>query len=99
MSIPTGGNSFAHELELNVRAELIQVETSQSQEETDGVPIEEWVPDTGSQRYEIRLRNLFGAVEALEDASGPADDSPRAEMSGRRKTGTFAPRSRDGYRD
>ena len=72
MSIPTGDNAFLHELELNVRAELTRAETGQPEEEAVGVPIGEWLLDPAdAQRYEVGLRNLLGAVEALEDGSGP----------------------------
>ena len=72
MNIPTGDNAFLHELELNVSTELTQAETGQPEEEAVGVPIDEWLLDPAdAQRYEIGLRNLLGAVEALEDGSGP----------------------------
>ena len=72
MSIPTGNNVFLHELELNVSTELAQAETGQPEEEAVGAPIDEWLLDpTDAQRYEVSLRNLLGAVEALEDGSGP----------------------------
>jgi hypothetical protein len=72
MSIPTGDNAFLHELELNVRAELTQAETGQPEEEAAGVPIDEWLSDPADdQRYEVGLRSLLDAVEALEDGSGP----------------------------
>ena len=71
MSIPTGDNAFLHELELTVRAELTQAETSPP-EEAVCVPIDEWLSDPADeQRYEADLRSLFGAVEALEDSIGP----------------------------
>lgn len=73
MSTPTGDNAFLYALELNVRAELTLVETSQPWEEAVGVPIDEWLSDPADdQRYEAALRSLLGAVEALEDAPAPA---------------------------
>lgn len=70
MSTPTGDNAFLHELELNVRAELAMVETSQPEPEAVGVPIDEWLLDPAdAPRDEVGLRNLLGAVEALEDGS------------------------------
>jgi len=70
MSTPTGDNAFLHELELNVRTELTRAETSQPEEEADLIPIDEWLVDpVDAQRYEVGLRNLLGAVEALEDGS------------------------------
>jgi len=72
MSIPTGDNDFLHELELNIRAELTWAETGLPYEEVADVPIYEWLSDPADdQRYEINLRSLLGAVEALEDGSGP----------------------------
>jgi hypothetical protein len=72
MSIPTGDNAFLHELELNVSTELAQAVTGQPEEEAVGAPIDEWLLDPAdAQRYEVGLRNLLGAVEALEDGSGP----------------------------
>lgn len=72
MSIPTGDNAFLHELEFDVRTELTLVETSQQEEVVDA-QIDEWLPDTDAQRYEVRLRTLLGAVEALEDGPGPGE--------------------------
>ena len=72
MSIPNGDNAFLHELELDVRAELTLIETSQPEEEAAGVPIDEWLSDPADdQRYEVEVRSLLGAIEALEDGSGP----------------------------
>ena len=71
MSTPIGDHAFLHELELNVRTELILAETNQPEEEAAGVPIEQWLSDPADdQRYEAALRSLLGAVEALEDGSG-----------------------------
>jgi hypothetical protein len=70
MSTPIGDNAFLHELELNVRTELTQAETSQP-EDAASIPIEQWLSDPAdAQRYEATLRSLLGAVEALEDGSG-----------------------------
>lgn len=67
MSTPTGDNAFLHELEINVRAELTLTETSQSEEEALGEPVNEWLVDPeDAQREEVGLRNLLGAVSALE---------------------------------
>jgi hypothetical protein len=82
MSTPTGDNAFLYELELTVRTELTLAETSRPQEEAFGEPIDEWLSDPAdTQRYEVGLRILFGAVEALEDASGPGDHPPPAKMA------------------
>ena len=81
MSTPTGDNAFLHTLELNVRTELTLAETSQPEEEAVSVPIDEWLSDPADgQRYEASLRSLLGAVEVLEDASGPRDHPPPAEV-------------------
>jgi len=73
MSISTGDNAFLHELELTVSTELTVAETSDREVEADGVPLADWVPDPDAERYEVRLRNLLGAVEALEGGSRPDD--------------------------
>jgi hypothetical protein len=68
MSVPTSDNAFLDQLELTVRAELTQAETSRP-EEAACVPIDQWLTDPADeQRYEAGLRTLFGAVEALEDS-------------------------------
>jgi len=70
MSTPTGDNTFLHELEGNVRAELAMVESSQPQEEAIRVPIDEWLLDPAdAPRDEISLRSLLDAIETLEDRS------------------------------
>jgi hypothetical protein len=72
MSTPTGDSAFLHGLELNVSAELTLAETSQPEQETFSVPIDEWLFDpVDAQREEIGLRNLLGAVEGLEAGSRP----------------------------
>jgi hypothetical protein len=81
MSTPTGDNAFLHALELNVRTELTLAETSQLWEEAVRVPIDEWQSDPADdQRYEVSLRSLLSAVEALEDGSGPGDHPPPGEV-------------------
>jgi hypothetical protein len=71
VSTPTGDNAFLHKLELTVRTELTQAETSQP-EEAAGVPIDEWLFDPAdAQREEVGLRSLLGAVESLEDGTLP----------------------------
>ena len=72
MSTPTGDSAFLRAVELNVRAELALVETGQPENEAVDVPIGQWLVDPeGEQRYEVALRSLLGAVEALEGDSGP----------------------------
>ena len=66
MSVPTSDNAFLAELELTVSAELAQTETGPPEEAC--VPVDQWLTDPADeQRYEVGLRSLFGAVEALED--------------------------------
>ena len=77
MSTPAGDKAFLHALELNVRTELTLAETSQPWEEAVRVPIDEWLSDPADdQRHEAALRSLLGAVEALEDRSGPGGHPP-----------------------
>ncbi len=98
MSIPTGHSAFLHQLELNVRADLIQAETSQPEEEAVRVPIDEWLIDpVDAQRYEVGLRNRLGAVEAMEDGSGPGGSGRPVTYvadgaSGDDRTATTSPR-------
>jgi hypothetical protein len=68
MSTPVGDHAFLHELEVNVSTELTLARTRQPETETRvaGEPVEEQVPDPDAQRYEVRLRSLLGAVEALQ---------------------------------
>ena len=90
MSTPTGDNAFLHALELNVRTELTLVETSQPWEQAVNVPIDEWLSDPADyQRYEVGLRSLLGAVEAVEDGSGPANPPPPTEMPESHCRGAF----------
>jgi hypothetical protein len=73
MSTPTGDNAFLQELEVMVSTELTVAESCDPEAEPGGVPAADWLPDPDAERYEIRLRNLLGAVEALEDGSRPSD--------------------------
>ena len=99
MSTPTGDNAFLYALELNVRTELTLAETSQPWEEAVRVPIDEWQSDPADdQRYEVGLRSLLGAVEALEDGSGPGDHPPPGEVPESVITAAHLP-ARTGRRD
>ena len=73
MSTPAGDHAFLRELELSVRTELLLAEgTSQPEEEAVAVPIDQWLSDPADdERYEASLRSLLGAVEAMEEGSGP----------------------------
>ncbi len=73
MSTPNADNSFPHELELVVRTELTLAETSQQEVAVDGGPTAEPVLDPDAVRYEVDLRLLLDAVEALQDGSRAAD--------------------------
>ena len=73
MSTPNGDNAFPHELELVVRTELTLAETSQPEVAAEGVSTAEPVPDPDALRYEVDLRLLLGALEALQDGSRPGD--------------------------
>ena len=79
MSTPTGDNAFLHELELSIRTDLTLAEASQQEERADA-PFTEWQPDTEEQRYEVSLRNLLGAVEAMEDGSRSGEPGPGASL-------------------
>jgi hypothetical protein len=80
MSAPAGDSAFLHELELNVRTQLTLAPTSQPDEQADGEPINERLPDPDDLRYETGLRALLSAVEALEDGSHPGDHPPSAQV-------------------
>ena len=67
MTTPDGDGAFLRKLELNVRTELTQAGTSQPEEEASSLPVGEQMFDPDAQRYEVQLRTLLGAVEALED--------------------------------
>jgi len=95
MSTPTGDNAFLHEFELNVRAELTQAEASQPEEEAIDVPIDEWLSDPADgERYEVSLRSLLGAAEALEDGSGSRGHGSPAEAPPTGETLPFTPDGR-----
>jgi hypothetical protein len=69
MSAQSDKGPFLHELEVEVEAELEQVESSAPTD--DAVPPSEWLFDpTDIDREEASLRSLLGAVEALEGEHG-----------------------------
>jgi hypothetical protein len=97
MSTPTGDNAFLHALELTVRTELTLAETGQPWEEAVRVPIDEWLSDPADdQRYEAGLRSLLGAVEAVEDGSGPGNHPPPADVPESHCSGAFPQQARMG---
>ena len=64
--MPTDESKFLHKLEVEVEAELVVAESSES-EETFATSPTEWLFDPADiEREEVGLRNLLGAVEALE---------------------------------
>jgi hypothetical protein len=72
MTTPAGDDAFLHELELAVRAELAPT----GQEAAD-----EWQWDQDEQRYEVGLRSLLGAVEAVEHEPRKPARSPWSHQS------------------
>ena len=76
MSTPTNDNEFLYELELQVRTELTQAETGQPEQDTGGAPAAGWLLDPDTERYEVSLRTLLGAIEVMEDGSRPDDHPP-----------------------
>jgi hypothetical protein len=79
MSTPTGDQAFLHELEITVQTELTVADTSAPSGQAGGGPDDEWPPDPDAERYEVRLRALLGAVEALEKSPAPAPDQKAGE--------------------
>jgi uncharacterized protein YbjT (DUF2867 family) len=75
MATPADGEGASlHELEVEVRAELIVAE-SLPEEDADGAPTAEWVQDPYAQYYEASLRTLLGAIEAQEAIEPVEDDA------------------------
>ena len=62
MTTPPGDSYSMHELEITVREELTVVESSPLEESGDA-----WQLDPDGERYEVSLRTLLGAVEAVEE--------------------------------
>jgi len=85
MSTPADDSAFLSELEIEVRTELIVAEVGQPTVAADTGPADTGPADTGpaverlldpdaeayadAERYEVSLRTLLGAIEAVEDAS------------------------------
>jgi len=64
MSMSTSDDGF--DLELEVETELRMAESSRA-EEVVGLPVSEWLFDPADeQQYEVGLRSLLGAVEAVQ---------------------------------
>jgi len=81
MRTPTDGNESLHELELEVRMELTLAETGQGQQDTVGALAAEGLLDPDAERYEVSLRTLIGAIEAMEGGSRPDDNPPQAQVA------------------
>lgn len=66
MSNP-GDDDFLRDLEVDVEAEITIAEASHA-EDVAATPVTEWRFDpVDAERYEVGLRGLLGAVEAVED--------------------------------
>ena len=76
MDTPPGDHAFLHELERDVSMELTLAESGPPEEQAAAVPIDERLSDPADDaRYEITLRSLLGAVQALEDSSEETEGS------------------------
>ena len=80
MSTPTGDHAYLHELEIDVETELTVAQTGPAGPAASSLPGDVEIPDPDAERYEVRLRALLGAVEALEDRPRPTSE-PEAGSS------------------
>jgi len=94
MSTPAEDESAdLRELEGEVKTELTEADSRPIQD-ASGMPTDEWLMDPYAQRYEVSLRTLLGAIEAVEGGSStgtpqtettqaetPQADSPKADSS------------------
>jgi hypothetical protein len=67
--MPTDESQFLHKLETEIEAELAIAHPSQLDDALRTSPAEWLFDPTDLEREEIGLRNLLGAVEALESDS------------------------------
>src|SRR5215475_2031790 len=67
--MPTDESQFLHELETEIEAELAMAQPSQPADAPGASPAEWLFDPTDLEREEIGLRNLLGAVIALESDS------------------------------
>jgi hypothetical protein len=75
MTTPASDESAVlHELEVEVREELTMAE-SQPVVDGDGVPTAEWMKDPYAERYEVSVRTVLGAIEAVEGGFGSGSPS------------------------
>jgi hypothetical protein len=81
MSTPAGDGAFLRELEVTIRTDLTEAEISETEEEEIALPIGQWQFDPeDTERYQISLRGLLGAVEVLEEGPSPSTStSPTLE--------------------
>ena len=86
MSIPAGDSAFLSELEVEVRTELTVAEVGQPTVAADTGPAGAGPADerpldpdaeayADAERYEVSLRTLLGAIEAVEDGPEPDHQS------------------------
>jgi hypothetical protein len=76
----TGDSDGLHELEVIVNQELVMIDSRDIEEEL-AEPQSEWLYDpTDAQRDGVELRNLLGAIEAVEQGTRAAepDHEPQA---------------------
>lgn len=77
MSTPAGDSAFLSELEVEVKTELTVAEVSQPGVAAGAAATVERLVDVDAEsyadaeRYEVSLRTLLGAIEAVEDGSDP----------------------------
>ncbi|MEV0457785.1 hypothetical protein [Catellatospora methionotrophica] len=80
MSTPTGDGTFLRELQGEVEAELTMAASAPTEEEAAAAPMDEWMIDPAyAQSEEVGLRNLLGAVHALEGGSPPGEGGRTGE--------------------
>jgi hypothetical protein len=69
--MPTGESQFLQKLEAEVDVELVMARSSHPEEVLAASPAEWLFDPTEVEREEVGLRNLLGAVEALEGDARP----------------------------
>ena len=81
VSTPAGDSAFLSELEVEVRTELTVAEAGPSGVAADAAVSVERLADADAEayadaeRYEVSLRTLLGAIEAVEDGPEPDHQS------------------------
>lgn len=90
MSGTSGDHAFLHELERNVRAELVLAQSGQPAGQPVAPPSEEWLfEQDDAERYEVGLRGLLGAVVGLEEEPPSHVDSATEPVNGGASRATF----------